>query len=400
MEQTPSAKILYLDAEHRRRQAELQQARTQLNAIADAIGIAVKNKNLPEITKLKSSSAPIKLQIQILKQKTREANQRLYDALSFLPNIPTSDVPIGNDSNHNTEIYRFGVPTKTNFTPKQHFEIGEDLKLMDFSTATKISGARFVLLKGAIATLERALGQFMLDLHTKEHGYTEISSPFLVREHSVYGTGNLPKFADDLFHTTNGMWLIPTAETSLTNIVRECILDANDLPLRFTALTPCFRAEAGAAGRDTVGMIRLHQFMKVELVSITSPDNSEEEHKRMLNCAEEVLKRLNLPFRTVTLCTGDMGFSACKTYDIEIWLPGQQAYREISSCSNCSDFQSRRMNAKYRQNKRNQFVHTLNGSGVAVGRALAAVIENYQNEDGSITIPEVLRNYMNCERIS
>jgi seryl-tRNA synthetase len=307
-------------------------------------------------------------------------------------------VPVGPDETANVEIRRHGQPKGLN-SARQHFEIGEALGLMDFETAAKISGARFVVLRGALARLERSLGNFMVDLHTREHGYTEIAPPLIVRDETMFGTAQLPKFAEDQFHTTDGRWLIPTAEVSLTNLVRESVLEEEALPIRVSAWTPCFRSEAGAAGRDTRGMIRQHQFAKVELVSITSPEQSGDEHERMTKCAEEVLKRLELPYRTLSLSTGDMGFAARKTYDIEVWLPGQNAYREISSCSVCGDFQARRMDARYRpkEGKGLRFVHTLNGSGVAVGRALVAVLENYQNADGSVTIPDVLRPYMNNE---
>jgi seryl-tRNA synthetase len=289
-----------------------------------------------------------------------------------------------------------GAKPGWNHKPLEHFEIGEALGLMDFEGAARIAGSRFTILKGQLARLERALGQFMLDLHTGEHGYIEVQPPLLVRDDAMYGTGQLPKFSDDLFRTTDGRWLIPTAEVPLTNMVREQILDGEKLPLRFTALTPCFRSEAGSAGRDTRGMLRQHQFNKVELVSITDAESSIDEHERMTACAEEVLKRLGLHYRVMTLCTGDMGFGARKTYDLEVWLPGQDAYREISSCSVCGDFQARRMNARYRgkEEKGTKFVHTLNGSGVALGRALIAVIENYLNDDGSITVPDVLVPYM------
>jgi seryl-tRNA synthetase len=304
-------------------------------------------------------------------------------------------VPVGQDETANVERHRFGHPRNLP-AAKQHFEIGEAMGLMDFEAAARLSGARFVVLKGGLARLERALGQFMIDLHTNEHGYTEVAPPLLVRDEVPYGTGNLPKAAEDMFRTREGFWLIPTAEVPLTNLVRDLIVGEDELPLRLTALTPCFRSEAGSAGRDTRGMLRQHQFVKCELVSITTPEASADEHERMLACAEAVLKKLDLPFRTVTLCTGDMGFASAKTYDIEVWLPGQGTYREISSCSVCTDFQARRMNARYRprEGKGPRFVHTLNGSGIAVGRALIAVLENYQNQDGSVAIPAALRPYM------
>jgi seryl-tRNA synthetase len=322
----------------------------------------------------------------------------LDNELASIPNLPAADTPDGKDENGNVEVRRFGAPPDfpEGFKPKEHFEIGEALGLMDFEAAAKISGARFVVLKGALARMERALMQFMLNLHTEEHGYEEVNPPLLVRDDAVFGTNQLPKFRDDLFAAGDGYWLIPTAEVSLTNLVRESIVDEKRLPLRYTAGTYCFRAEAGAAGRDTRGMIRQHQFEKVELVSITRPEESAAEHERMTAAAEEVLKRLGLHFRTVALCAGDMGFGARKTYDIEVWLPGQDRFREISSCSVCDDFQARRMNARCKaaDAKSTRFAHTLNGSGVAVGRALVAVLENYQEPDGSVTVPEALRPYM------
>jgi seryl-tRNA synthetase len=324
------------------------------------------------------------------------AGKELDDLLAGIPNLPARDVPDGADAEGNVEIRRHGNPRNFSFTPKQHFETGEALGLMDFEAAAKLSGARFVVLKGELARLERALAAFMLDLHTHEFGYQEIVPPFLVKDETAYGTGNLPKFGEDLFRTREGFWLIPTAEVPLTNLVAGDILDDSVLPLRFTAYTPCFRSEAGAAGKDTRGMIRVHQFSKVELVSIAHPDHSAAEHERMTSCAEEVLKRLGLPYRVVTLCTGDMGFASQKTYDIEVWLPGQGAYREISSCSNCGDFQARRMKARFRRagEKGTRFLHTLNGSGLAIGRTMIALIENYQEEDGSVVLPDALVPYM------
>jgi seryl-tRNA synthetase len=339
--------------------------------------------------------AQLKTVIQESEAAEREVEKQFGDLLAGIPNTPAPDVPVGPDADSNKVIREVGKPKKFSFQPKQHFELGEVLGLMDFETAAKLSGARFVVLKGALARLERALSQFMLDLHTSEHGYTEINPPLLVRDDTMFGTAQLPKFAEDQFQARD-LWLIPTAEVPLTNLVREEIVDEAKLPMRVTAGTPCFRAEAGAAGKDTRGMIRQHQFSKVELVSITTPEQSAEEHERMTACAETVLKRLDLPFRTVVLSTGDMGFASQKTYDIEVWLPGQGMYREISSCSNCGDFQARRMNARYRPKgeKSPRFVHTLNGSGVAVGRALIAVMENYQQADGSIAIPDALKPYM------
>jgi seryl-tRNA synthetase len=316
--------------------------------------------------------------------------------LALLPNILDAEIPDGRDESDNVELKHFGDIKNFVFTPKQHFEIGETLGLMDFANAAKIAGSRFTVLKGPLARLERALGQFMLDLHTREHGYSETVVPLLVNEATVFGTGQLPKFAEDLFKTTDGRWLIPTAEVPLTNLVAGEIIPAASLPIRLTALTPCFRSEAGSAGRDVRGMLRQHQFTKVEMVSITHPDASEAEHERMTRCAEVVLEQLGLPYRRMLLCAGDTGFSAAKTYDLEVWLPGQGMYREISSCSNTRAFQARRMNARFREadGKALGFVHTLNGSGVAVGRALIAVLENYQNADGSVNVPEVLWPYM------
>ncbi len=329
--------------------------------------------------------------------EARAAEAELDSALAALPNLPADDVPDGADESANVEIRRWGEPRRRDFPAKEHFDLGSALGLMDFDRAAKIAGARFVVLSGPLARLERALAAFMLDLHTEEFGYTEISPPALVRDEAVFGTGQLPKFGEDLFRTTDGRWLIPTAEVPLTNLVSGEILDEERLPLRYAAMTWCFRAEAGAAGRDTRGMIRQHQFTKVEMVSVTAPEDSGAEHDRMTGCAEAVLQRLDLPYRVVVLSAGDMGFSARKTYDIEVWLPGQGRYREISSCSICGDFQARRMMARCRRrgDKATRFVHTLNGSGLAVGRTLIAVMETYQEADGSITIPDALRPYMN-----
>jgi seryl-tRNA synthetase len=323
------------------------------------------------------------------------------DLLARLPNTPHASVPPGADETGNLEVSRWGEARRFSFQVRDHAEIGERLGMMDFEAAARMSGARFVILRGQLARLERALSAFMLDIQTTENGYSEHATPLMVRDGALFGTGQLPKFADDQFHTNTGHWLIPTAEVSLTNIYREQIVDAALLPLRLTAATPCFRSEAGSAGRDTKGMIRMHQFMKVELVSLTRPEDSEAEHERMRRCAEGILERLDLPFRTVLLCTGDMGFGAIKTYDLEVWLPSQAMYREISSCSNCGDFQARRMDAKFRRAPsgaekagRPEFLHTLNGSGLAVGRTLVAVLENYQREDGRVDVPEALRPYM------
>ena len=391
-----SVKLIEIDERRRAAIGVLEAAQARRNAASKEIGKAKGAKDDALATKLMDEVAALKETIAKGEQDERERNAELKDALSVIPNLPREDVPIGVDETGNKEVRRVGEPRKFDFAPKQHFEIGEALGLMDFETAGKVSGARFAFLKGALSRLDRALGSFMLDLHTGMFGYTEINPPLLVRDEAAYGTGNLPKFAEDLFQTTNGYWLIPTAEVSLTNVVRDRILDDAELPMRMTAWTPCFRSEAGAAGRDTRGMIRQHQFSKVELVSITTPEESLAEHERMTNCAEEVLRRLGLPFRTILLCTGDMGFASQKTYDIEVWLPGQDAYREISSCSVCGDFQARRMGARYRPKgaKDLRYVHTLNGSGLAVGRTLVAVLENYQQADGSVIIPEALQPYM------
>lgn len=389
-----SAKLIEIDEARRRNLTALQDAQSRRNAASKEIGKAKSAKDEARAEALMKEVADLKDAIQSGEAEARELEAKLNSELAQIPNLPLPDVPVGADETGNVEVRRVGEPPRFNFEPKQHFEIGEALGLMDFETAAKLSGARFVVLKGALARLERALATFMLDLHTTEFGYTEAIPPFLVRDDAAFGTGNLPKFADDLFRTTNGFWLIPTAEVSLTNFVREEIVEST-LPLRFTAWTPCFRSEAGAAGKDTRGMIRQHQFSKVELVSITTPDQSLAEHERMTACAEEVLKRLGLAYRTVLLCTGDMGFASQKTYDIEVWLPGQNTYREISSCSVCGDFQARRMNARYRpKDGKPEFVHTLNGSGLAVGRTLIAILENYQQADGSVIIPEALRPYM------
>ena len=389
--------LVTLDDARRDHIAKLQEAQTRRNAASKEIGQAMASGDTDRAEALKAEVSEIKTFIQTGEERERELISDLNDALSAIPNIPLDDVPEGEDEAGNVLYRTNGEGQNFEDNPKEHFEIGENLGGMDFERAAGLSGSRFVVLKSGIARLERALGQFMLDLHTQEHGYTEVSPPLLVRDEAVYGTGQLPKFAEDLFRTTDGRWLIPTAEVPLTNLVREQILDLAELPLRLTALTPCFRSEAGSAGRDTRGMLRQHQFQKVELVSITRPEDSLEELERMLDCAETVLKKLGIRFRTMTLCTGDMGFSARKTYDIEAWLPGQGAYREISSCSVCGDFQARRMGARFRHEdgKSIGYVHTLNGSGVATGRALIAVLENYQNADGSVTVPDCLRPYMN-----
>ena len=389
-------RVLELDASRRAAQAKFQEQQHARNRLSKEIGAA--RTRGEDTAALVAKVSALKDVAQELERKEREKYAQLVDVLQGLPNLPAGDVPDGADESANVEIRRWGEPQKTVGGSRQHFEIGEALGLMDFERAAELSGSRFVVLSGALARLERALGAFMLDMHTTEFGYTEISPPLLVRNNAAYGTGNLPKFREDLFETTDGRWLIPTAEMPLTNLVYGEILDEDELPLRFTAYTPCFRAEAGAAGKDTRGMIRQHQFSKVELVSVTRPEESEAEHERMTECAEEVLKRLGLAYRVMLLSSGDMGFSARKTYDIEVWLPGQGRYREISSCSNCWDFQARRMNARYRKagEKQTQFVHTLNGSALAVGRTLVAVLEAYQEEPlgQKVFVPEALRPYM------
>jgi seryl-tRNA synthetase len=399
--ESPWEKLVELDEARRVRITKLQEAQARRNAASKDIGKAKATKDEATAAKLMAEVAELKEVIQGGEEEERQLNKALEDALAVIPNLPRDDVPVGTDEKGNEEVRRVGTPPKLDFKPKQHFEIGEALGLMDFETAAKISGARFVVLKGALSRLERAIAAFMLDLHTApakddRGGYTEYNPPLLVKDHTAYGTGNLPKFGEDLFKTTNDFWLIPTAEVALTNFVRDEILDEAKLPMRMTAWTPCFRSEAGAAGKDTRGMIRQHQFSKVELVSITAPEDSLAEHERMTACAEEVLKRLGLAYRTMLLCTGDMGFASQKTYDIEVWLPGQDTYREISSCSVCGDFQARRMGARYRPkgSKDVKYVHTLNGSGLAVGRTLVAILENYQQADGSVIIPDVLQPYM------
>jgi seryl-tRNA synthetase len=390
-----SGKLLALDEERRAAITAFEQAQAARNAASKEIGEAKKNKDEARTNLLMAQVTELKTTLPELERVAGEAETKLNDILAAIPNIPLDEVPDGADEKGNVEHHKFGARPDLKFAPKQHFDLGEALGQMDFETAAKLSGARFVVLKSGLARLERALGQFMLDIHTTEHGYTEVNPPILVRDATMFGTAQLPKFAADQFRAGEDFWLIPTAEVPLTNLVREAITDEAELPLRLTACTPCFRAEAGAAGKDTRGMIRQHQFTKVELVSITTPEQSGDEHERMLACAEEVLRRLGLHYRVVTLCTGDMGFASQKTYDIEVWLPGQNMFREISSCSVCGDFQARRMNARYRPKGGNaRFVHTLNGSGVAVGRALIAIIENYQNEDGSIAVPDKLQPYM------
>ncbi|QJP12556.1 serine--tRNA ligase [Starkeya sp. ORNL1] len=408
--------LVSLDERRRAGIVKLEELQARRNAASREIGAAKKAKDEATAEALMAEVASLKDGIPALEAEVKAVEAELHDTLAGIPNVPLDDVPDGKDESENVSyelvprpdlpsgdvpvpMWR-GVmddtPDAYLFKPEQHFEIGEALGMMDFEAAAKLSGARFVVLRGQLARLERAIGQFFLDTHTSEHGYTEVSPPLLVKDEVMFGTAQLPKFRDDQFRAGDDYWLIPTAEVPLTNLVRESILSEEELPLRLTALTPCFRAEAGAAGRDTRGMIRQHQFSKVELVSITTPEQSAFEHERMLACAQAVLKKLGLHFRVQTLCTGDMGFASAKTHDIEVWLPGQKAYREISSCSTCTDFQARRMNARYRpkEGKQPRFVHTLNGSGVAVGRAMVAILETYQNADGSVAIPEALKPYM------
>jgi seryl-tRNA synthetase len=443
-----AGELIALDEARRNVITRLQEKQARRNAASKEIGKAKAAKDEARAGALMAEVAALKDELTKGEDEQRTADKALHEALSVIPNLPADDVPVGSDEKGNKEVRRVGTPPKLTWTnkPREHFEIGEALGLMDFETAAKLSGSRFVVLKGQLARLERALAAFMLDLHTAPEqdgvgGYTEIMPPYLVRDEVMYGTAQVPKFADDQFLATRTItrlellhnalkfasetdaeefrrgridlealvdrtlerapfkedyWLIPTAEVPLTNLVRESIRDEAELPMRVTAYSPCFRAEAGAAGKDTRGMIRQHQFSKVELVSITTPEQSAAEHERMTHCAEEVLKRLGLAYRTMVLCTGDMGFAARKTYDIEVWLPGQNTYREISSCSNCGDFQARRMNARYKSKggKENRFVHTLNGSGLAVGRTLIAILENYQQQDGSVAIPDALVPYM------
>ena len=388
--------LIALDEKRRAHIAKLQEAQEERNRASKEIGKAKASGDEAAAQAAIAEVAKLKSFLQGGEDEERALSAALNDALCVLPNMPYPDVPVGDDENDNVEVRVIDEKPEMDFEPKEHYELGENLGQMDFETASKLSGSRFVLLNNGLARLERALGQSMIDLHTTEHGYAEVSPPVLVREEVLYGVGNLPKFEEDLFKTTDGRWMIPTSEAPLTNIVREAIVAEDYLPRRYTALTQCFRAEAGSAGRDTRGMLRQHQFTKCELVSITDAESSTQEHERMLSCAEEVLKRLGLHYRVVTLCTGDLGFSAHKTYDIEVWLPGQNAFREISSCSVCGEFQARRMNARYRVegDKQTRFCHTLNGSGIAVGRALIAVMENYQNADGSIRVPQALSSYM------
>lgn len=398
--QTP--RILEIDEKLRAVKHARMEAEALRNSASKAIGAAKAQKNDAEAMRLMEEVAIAKATIEKTANDEIVLQKEIDDILQTLPNLPFEEVPEGADENENIEVLKWGTPRAFDFEPKDHTELGAGItengfKGMDFETAARISGARFVLLRGQIARLERAIGQFMLDTHTEQNGYTEASGPVLVRDNAMFGTGQLPKFEEDLFKTTDGRYLIPTAEVSMTNTVNGDIIDEDQLPIRLTSLSPCFRSEAGSAGKDTSGMIRQHQFWKVELVSICAPETSKDEHERMTNCAEGILRALELPYRKIVLCTGDMGFGARKTYDLEVWLPAQNKYREISSCSNCGDFQARRMNTRTRKKgeKETRFVHTLNGSGLAVGRTLIAVLENYQNFDGSITIPTVLRKYMN-----
>lgn len=388
--------LLRLDRKRRDALGRQQEAETARNALSKQIGQAKAKGDDDEFNRLRAEVDRLKSVLEESGADAAKFEEALNQHLAGLPNIPMDDVPVGKDEADNEEVRGWGDPRSFNYEPKDHVDLGEGLGQLDFERAAAMSGARFAVLQGGLARLERALAQFMLDLHTSEHGFTEVSPPYLVRDEAMFGTGQLPKFAEDLFHTDDDRWLIPTAEVPLTNLFRDTIHAEADFPARLTAYTPCFRAEAGSAGRDTRGLIRMHQFQKVEMVCVTRPEESEDELERMTNCAEEILRRLELPYRVMLLSSGDMGFGARKTYDLEVWLPSQKTYREISSCSNCGDFQARRMNARFRREgeKKPEFLHTLNGSGVAVGRAMLAVMENHQNEDGSINIPDVLRPYM------
>jgi seryl-tRNA synthetase len=393
-----SPEILKLDEAKRQLLTDQQELQSERNSISKQVGQAkAKGENADELM----------AQVKVINEKITAIDEQLnsfdalHEVLISIPNLLADDVPTGKDEEDNKELRSHGEIPSFDFTSKEHFELGEQLGMMDFERAARISGSRFVVLSSQLARLERALAAFMLDLHTTEFGYKEMLPPTLVKDEVLFGTGQLPKFAEDLYKTNGDHWLIPTAEVTLTNLVAGDILDVEQLPLRFTAYSPCFRSEAGAAGKDTRGMIRQHQFTKVELVSITHPSQSENEHERMTACAEEVLKRLELPYRVMVLCSGDTGFSAQKTYDLEVWLPGQDRYREISSCSNCGDFQARRMKARFRESseKQTHFVHTLNGSGLAIGRTIIAILENYQQANGDIAIPTMLQPYMNNEKV-
>jgi len=391
--------LVALDAERRAATAAQQEAQARRNAIAKEVGQG--RRIGADTSALEAEAATLRDRMEALDRKAAALDEELHTHLARLPNRLDADVPDGTDETGNVELKRWGMIPEFSFAPKQHFEIGEALGLMDFEGAAKLAGSRFTVLRGALARLERALGQFMIDLHTQEHGYTETSVPALVNDAAAFGTGSLPKFAEDLFRTTDGRWLIPTAEVPLTNLAAGEIQAEKNLPIRFTALTDCFRSEAGASGRDTRGMLRQHQFRKVEMVSIAHPEASDAEHERMTRCAETVLEKLGLPYRRMLLCTGDTGFASARTHDLEVWLPGQGMWREISSCSNTRDFQARRMNARWRSadGKTVSHVHTLNGSGVAVGRALIAVVENYQDADGSVRVPNVLQPMVGVDRI-
>ena len=390
-----SKNIIKIDEDKRNTQTVLQSLLAERNKLSKKIGILKSQNKDSEVENILERVEKIKDETSNLKELEKIKEDELHAILSRLPNIPSNTTPQGKNEDDNILYREWGNKTDFKFKPKRHYEIGENLNLMNFDLASKLSGSRFVVLKGMLSKLERAIAQFMLDKHTDENGYTEMHVPFLVKSNSLFGTGQLPKFGEDLFTAGENHWLIPTAEVPLTNLVRDQILQSNNLPMRVTSYTPCFRSEAGAAGKDTRGMLRQHQFSKVELVSIVEPQHSENELERMLESAESILKDLNIHYRVMTLCTADMGFSANKTYDIEVWLPGENNYREISSCSNCDEFQARRMNAKYKLKDKNIFVHTLNGSGLAVGRTMIAILENYQTEDGNVIIPEVLKKYLN-----
>jgi seryl-tRNA synthetase len=389
-------RLLDLDVKRREALTRQQEAETERNRLSKQIGAAKAKGDESEFNRLRGEVDRLKSVLEESGIEAGKFEEALNQHLAAIPNLPEAGVPDGEDEAANQEVRRWGEPREFDFNIKDHVDLGEGLGMLDFERAAAMSGARFAALTGGLARLERALAQFMLDLHTGEHGYTEVSPPYMVRDEAMFGTGQLPKFAEDLFRTTDDRWLIPTAEVPLTNLARDHIHAEDALPMRMTAFTPCFRAEAGSAGRDTRGLIRMHQFQKVEMVSITAAEDSADELDRMTGCAEKVLQLLELPYRVMLLCTGDMGFSAQRTYDLEVWLPSQDTYREISSCSNCSDFQARRMNARYRKEgeKKPLFLHTLNGSGVAVGRALLAVMENHQNADGSISIPKALQPYL------
>ena len=393
---TISNTIIEIDQERRAKITSAEAALAERNAASKLVGEAKASGNDKEFERLRTLVSEKKVEIASLEDSAKQIDAKLTNLLLTIPNTPYDDVPDGLDENDNVEIHKWGTPQQYEFDALEHYEIKSVSKGMDFETAAKMSGSRFVILSGAIARIHRALAQFMLDIHTNENNLIEVNTPVLVRDEAMIGTGQLPKFSEDSYQTTNGWWLVPTSEVTLTNIVAGTTLQDDNLPKRFTAHSLCFRSEAGSAGRDTSGMLRQHQFEKVEMVSIVKPEDSDLELERMTKCAQGILEKLNLPYRTVKLCTGDMGFSAKRTNDIEVWLPGQNAYREISSCSTCGDFQSRRMNARFKRNgaKKPEFVHTLNGSGLAVGRCLIAVLENGQQEDGSVILPEVLKQYL------